>query len=223
MWCRLIAGEEAGGVKAVAWRQAASGVPAVETGNTPQRLYVETAGAAPQADANSEAARLRDTEKRIAEAHQRGFQEGEAAASRRLTGQVEAKLDQLGRSIEQLAMHRAKIQREAEPELVRLSLAIGRRILRRELSVDPEALQGLLKVGLEKIEASEIHRVRANPEHAVVLRKMLEGAARRVEVAADPGLPVGAVIFETSRGSVDTGMETQLKEIERGFADLYPR
>ncbi len=142
---------------------------------------------------------------------------------RRLTGQVDAKLGQLGRSIEQLAAHRAKIQREAEPELVRLSLAVARRILRREVGVDPEALQGLLKVGLEKIEASEIHRVRVHPEHAAILRKMLEGAARQVEVAADAGLPVGAVIFETSRGSVDTGMETQLKEIERGFADLYPR
>jgi flagellar assembly protein FliH len=179
-----------------------------------------TAGAS---DANREASALQVAEERLAEAYRRGLAEGEAAAGRRLAGQVDAKLDQLGRSIEQLAMHRAKIQREAEPELVRLSLAIARRILRRELSVDPEVLQGLLKVGLEKIEASEIHRVRAHPEHVAILRKMLEGAARQVEVAADPGLPMGAVIFETSRGSIDTGMETQLKEIERGFADLYPR
>jgi flagellar assembly protein FliH len=222
MWCRLISGEDAGGAKPVTWRQAGN-APTVEPEITPQRLHAETGLTKAQADANSAAAALRDAEKRVGEAHQRGLQEGESAATRRLTGQVEAKLNQLGRSIEQLAAHRAKIQREAEPELVRLSLAIARRILRRELSVDPEALQGLLKVGLEKIEASEIHRVRVHPEHAEVLRKMLEGAVRQVEVAVDPGLPVGAVIFETSRGSVDTGMETQLKEIERGFADLYPR
>ena len=137
--------------------------------------------------------------------------------------QVSAKIEQLSRSIEQLALHRGKIQREAEPELVRLSMAIARRILRRELSVDPDSLHGLIKVGLEKIEASEIHRVRVHPDHASVLARLLEGSARPVDIAADPGLPVGAVIFETARGSLDTGLETQLKEIERGFADLYPR
>jgi flagellar biosynthesis/type III secretory pathway protein FliH len=31
------------------------------------------------------------------------------------------------------------------------------------------------------------------------------------------------VIFETTRGAIDVGLETQLKEIERGFADFYPR
>jgi flagellar biosynthesis/type III secretory pathway protein FliH len=36
-------------------------------------------------------------------------------------------------------------------------------------------------------------------------------------------LPVGAVVFETSRGSVDAGLDTQLREIERGFADVFPK
>jgi flagellar assembly protein FliH len=186
----------------------------------PPRLY---AGAGSGPEERPEAIASRAVERRAAEAYQRGLQEGEAAATQRLTAQLNTKLDQLGRSIEQLAMHRGKIQREAEPELVRLSLAIARRILRRELSVDPESLQGLLKVGLEMIEASEMHRVRIHPEHAALLKNMLQGAATPVEIAADPSLPVGAVIFETSRGSIDIGMETQLKEIERGFADLYPR
>ena len=118
---------------------------------------------------------------------------------------------------------RAKIQREAEPELVRLAMAIARRIMRRELTVDPESLLGLLKAGLEKIESAEAHRVRVNPEHAATVTALLEGSARPIEVTSEPGLPVGSVIFETSRGSIDVGMETQLKEIERGFADLYPR
>ena len=56
-----------------------------------------------------------------------------------------------------------------------------------------------------------------------MLAKLLEGSARPVTVVADPGLPVGAVLFETTRGTIDAGLETQLKEIERGFADIYPR
>ena len=164
-----------------------------------------------------------EAEQGIRDAYQRGLRDGEGAAAQRMAEQVRIKVEQLGRSIEQLALHRAKIQREAEPELVRLALAIARRIMRRELNVDPDSLRGLLKAGLEKIESAEAHRVRVHPEHAATMAKLLEGAARPVEVAADPSLPVGAVVFETSRGSIDVGLETQLKEIERGFADFYPR
>lgn len=216
MWCRLITGEKAGEAQAIVWRQAGAAPGHNTPTEAPRKLYSD-----PGSD---ESRRTSDEgEQRVREAYQRGFREGEAAAEQRIAEQMKAKLDQLGRSIEQLALHRAKIQREAEPELVRLALAIARRIMRRELSVDPDSLRGLLKAGLEKIESAEAHRVRVNPEHAATVAALLEGSALAIEVTSETGLPAGAVIFETSRGSIDVGIETQLKEIERGFADFYPR
>jgi flagellar assembly protein FliH len=216
MWCRLVKGEKADQAQPIAWQQAGAPAEANAPSEAPRKLYSD-----PRVTESGRSSD--DAEQRVGEAHQRGFREGEAAATQRMAEQMRVKVELLGRSIEQLAMHRTKIQREAEPELVRLALAIARRIMRRELTVDPDSLQGLLKAGLEKIESAEAHRVRVNPEHAPAVAAMLEGSARKVEVTSEPGLPVGAVIFETSRGSVDVGMETQLKEIERGFADFYPR
>jgi len=216
MWCRLITGEKAAEAQPIAWPQAGAGPGHNLSAEAPRKLYSDP-GSAESRQTSDEG------EQRVREAHQRGFREGEAAAMQKTAEQVKVKIENLGRSIEQLALHRAKIQREAEPELVRLSMAIARRIMRRELTVDPESLLGLLKAGLEKIESAEAHRVRVNPEHASTVAALLEGSARPIEVASEPGLPVGSVIFETSRGSIDVGMETQLKEIERGFADLYPR
>ena len=224
MSCRLIKGTGAVEAQSLSWNEkgqtlTADSAPRQLSSGAPAKLYAEPAA---QVELPSNTA-LREVEQRLAEAYQRGLREGEAAATQRMAQQTSAKVDQLSRSIEQLALHRGKIQREAEPELVRLSLAIARRILRRELSVDPESLLGLVKAGLNKVESSEVHRVRVHPEHASILAGLLEGAARRVEIASDPGLPVGAVIFETTRGSLDMGLDTQLKEIERGFADIYPQ
>ena len=216
MWCRVITAEKAGEVQPIVWRQAGTSAGHYAPTETPRKLY---------SDPGSEETRQtsEEGEQRVREAHQRGFREGEAAATHKMAEQMRIKVEELGRSIEQLALHRAKIQREAEPELVRLALAIARRIMRRELTVDPDSLLGLLKAGLEKIESAEAHRVRVNPEHALMVEALLEGSARPIEVTSEPGLPVGAVIFETSRGFIDVGLETQLKEIERGFADFYPR
>ena len=225
MSCRLIKGDKGLEAQPMTWRQAGdpSASPQASSGSPePERLYSDPSDRMERAE-RQPVIILREAEQKIAEAYQRGLREGDSGATQRMASQVTAKIEQLSRSIEQLALHRGKVQREAEPELVRLSLAIARRILRRELSVDPEALLGLVKAGLERIESSDVHRVRVHPEHASVLARLLEGAARSVEIVADPGLPVGAVIFETSRGSLDTGLETQLKEIERGFVDLYPR
>jgi flagellar biosynthesis/type III secretory pathway protein FliH len=43
--------------------------------------------------------------------------------------------------------------------------------------------------------------------------------APAVTVVADPKMRAGDVIFETSLGELDCSIETQLQEIERGFAD----
>jgi flagellar assembly protein FliH len=117
---------------------------------------------------------------------------------------------------------RQRLRHEAEEDVVALAIAIARRVLHREITMDPEALLGLAKAALEKIDVRELHRVRMHPQSAPLLQEYLEkiGLPRRVEVFADPGLERGAVILETGRGTLDASVESQLVEIERGFADM---
>ena len=163
----------------------------------------------------------RRIEQRIHEAHAAGQREGEAAGRNRAAAELHPVIERLARSIEEIAGMRSRLRREAEKDLVRLALAIARRILRRELAVDPDALHGLVMGALEKLQAQEISRARVHPAQAPLvtacLRKTVTGAA--VEVVADPSCEPGAVVFETARGSLDASVESQLQEIERGLAD----
>jgi flagellar assembly protein FliH len=160
---------------------------------------------------------VEEIERRLRAAHEAGWREGEAAARRRL----DAVIAQLARSVEDLSSLRARLRRQAEADLVHLAVAIARRILRRELSLDPEAIAGLVHAALQRLAGQEIARVRVHPELAVAVRTALaEGqGAQAAEVVADARLEVGAVIFETERGNLDASVETQLAEIERGLAD----
>jgi len=160
---------------------------------------------------------VEEIERRLRAAHEAGWREGEAAARRRL----DAVIAQLARSVEDLSSLRARLRRQAEADLVHLAVAIARRILRRELSLDPEAIAGLVHAALQRLAGQEIAKVRVHPELAVAVRTALaEGqGAQAAEVVADARLEVGAVIFETERGNLDASVETQLAEIERGLAD----
>ena len=98
--------------------------------------------------------RQRDTEQRameqrIRDAHAAGVQEGETAGHRRAAAELEPVIERLVRSIDEISGLRPRLRREAEGDLVQLALAIARRILSRELSVDPDAMRGLVlgKIG----------------------------------------------------------------------------
>jgi len=187
------------------------------------------AGGAPESGARDEASRRRiaELEEQIArqagEARQAGYREGEAAGRSQAAAEVQPVLEKLARGIEEIARLRPGLVREAEAELVELSLGIARRILRRELAVDPDAVRGLVKGALEKLPSQEICRVRAHPELEAGIRNALERAGRSgLEVLADATLERGAILFETSRGKLDASLETQLGEIGRGLADRLP-
>lgn len=164
----------------------------------------------------------REVEQRAQAAFQQGLQQGETGARQQAAVQVDGAIQRLAKSVEELSGTKPRYRHEAEQELVKLALAIARRILHRELTIDPGAMLGLVKAALGKIDMREIHRVRVHPEHAAMLKQHLErmGAPRQLDVESDASLERGAAILETSRGILDASADTQLDEIERGFTDL---
>ncbi len=167
----------------------------------------------------------RQIEERIVAAQRAAYQEGEAAGRQAATAQVQPVIERMARTIDEVAGFRARLRHEAEGDVVSLAMAIARRILNRELATDPEALLGLVRSALDKLDGREVNRVRAQAQDAAVLQQYFQqrGGPHKIEVYADPSLPPGSAIFETTNGSLDASVETQLKEIERGFTDVIRR
>ncbi len=127
----------------------------------------------------------------------------------------------LAEKLKEVAGLRQKVRNRAEMDVLQLALAVARRILRRELVTDPEALHGVVHAALQKIQNRDILRVRIYPAAADALRTGLEraGAAPAIQIVPDPTLKVGDLLFETAFGELDASVETQMQEIERGLTD----
>lgn len=162
-----------------------------------------------------------EAERKMADAFERGKREGRMEGERAALAQLDPVIQRLTRSITDAAAAGARLRREAEEDVVKLSVAIARRILNRELSLDPEAVLGLVRVALERVDAQEIHRVRTHPEDAPRIAAELDSMSlvQKIEVLADSTLERGAVLLETKRGTLDASLATQLAEIERGLTD----
>jgi flagellar assembly protein FliH len=203
--------DETSGVEPLVWRQMQASGPA--------RTGIDTQE---KPDPRVHLAQLQQqSEQRAREAYAAGLREGEAAGRKRGADEVQPVIDRLARSIEEIGGMRARLRAEAEADLIQLALAIARRVLRRELVIDPEALHGLVLGALEKLGGQEVSRVRVHPSHAGLVTESLRqnSASAKVEVIADPSRDLGAVIFETPRGNLDASVDSQLQEIERGLAD----
>jgi flagellar assembly protein FliH len=211
MSCKVRGGDEALTGEPIEWRLAK------EAG---------ARGAQGAADAlAAQAERLQaEFERRVAQARDEALREGEEGGRRRAYAEVEPALRRLALSLEEIGALKARLRKEAEADLVKLALAIARRVLQRELSVDPEALRGLAMGAMSKLQAGEVQRVTTHPSHAAALASWLgAGSGRTIEVIPDPSREPGDVFFETSRGDLDASIGTQLNEIERGLADTLRR
>jgi len=193
----------------MAWRSTAAPPPARQPART-----------APLASASAKD----DLDEARKESYQRGFSEGRNVGQEQAVAELQPVMDRLSRSLADLATVRSRVRKSAESDLLKLAIAVARRVIHRELTLDPGSIEGLIRVALEKLESRELCRVRVHPDQEPVIRTLLARfSAAPVELIPDPALQCGDVLFETSHGTLDGSIEAQLQEIERGFADRLSR
>jgi flagellar assembly protein FliH len=163
-----------------------------------------------------------EADRRAQEAFAAGRCEGEAATRQALEPQVDAEVARLRQMIRDALSVAPRLRHQAEEDLVRLAVAVARRILHREVTVDADAMVGLVKAAFARLDQREVHQIRTDPDGLALVQKVLEGmgAPGSVKVTTDQSLRHGSLIIETTRGQLDASIETQLQEIQRGFTDI---
>ncbi|HTS36810.1 MAG TPA: FliH/SctL family protein [Candidatus Solibacter sp.] len=157
------------------------------------------------------------------QARLQGRQQGQAEAQAAFERQLTKERDHLATAVAGFSRDRAGYFRKVEGEVVKLALAIARKILHREAQVDPMLLAGLVRVTLEKIDAATEIVLRVHPLHAAEWKQYLAlhlEPQQQPEIVEDPGLAPDTCVLQTSMGTALLGTEVQLKEIEQGLMDL---
>lgn len=115
-----------------------------------------------------------------------------------------------------------------ERELLALAIDVARKILGRELALDPAAVVGIARAALAAAQGRRELTLRANPEDADALRAAdgalggAVGPSARFAIREDPSVPPGGVVVETEAGLLDARLETQLATLLRALEDAAP-
>jgi flagellar assembly protein FliH len=181
-----------------------------------RQLWAEKTGAKTHSDSKAAAQKEQ-------QAWNKGHEAGQAEARAAFEQQIAGLRGEFSKTLHDFAAEREHYFQRVEEQVVRLTLAIARKILHREAQVDPLLLTGILRVALEKIGANTNTRLRAHPSDIEVWRNYFTQSRQDFpvpELIGDPEIQTGRCILETELGATEIGLETQLKEIEHGFLDL---
>jgi flagellar assembly protein FliH len=126
-------------------------------------------------------------------------------------------LRRLAQTLEELSSMRDNMVRQTERELVQLSVAIARRILQREVSVDGELTAALAHIALERLGGATPATVRLHPDDYTVVTsgQVTPLSGRHVEILPDPSVSRGGCLVESEFGFINASVDAQVDEIAR--------
>lgn len=158
------------------------------------------------------------------EAFASGHASGERAGLEAGKTRAEAMLRRLAQTLDELRSLRATMIRQTEQQMVQLALAIAKRILRREATIDEDLLVAMARVALERLGDAGSATIRLNPEDCshTVQRHGDHWAGARVRVIADPSVSRGGCLVESDFGLIDASVEAQFEQVARSFAGEGP-
>jgi flagellar assembly protein FliH len=172
-------------------------------------------GGVPAADLPAEPQHAPDFAALERDAFVKGYAQGERAGTEAAAARSEAMLRRLAHTLDELALLRGDMIQKSERQLVQLAIAIARRIIFRELTIDRSLLSAMARVALDRLGESASATIRMHPaDHASITA---EGAAHvtagAVRVIADHLVPRGGCVVQSDFGLIDIGLDAQLTEL----------
>jgi len=149
----------------------------------------------------------------------RGFAQGQQAAGAAAQQETAALAKKLAATLDDLVRVRNEMIRHTEKQMVQLALAVARRVLHREVSVDPTVLLTMMRVALERVSDAARVTVRLHPaDHQSVTAAVADSpTSEQVTLAADARIPRGGCKVESEYGDIDAGVDAQIQEIARAL------
>ena len=220
---RVFRGDDAVGIQTHRWKQA--GAPQPDGVSQFEPRTVASGGVAgaedvpeepPAAEEPSSPTPALDIEEIRKQAFHEGLEEGERAGSEGTAAEYSKKLDELGAVIAKLEGYKGNLRSDAEREVVDLAFAVAKRILRREVTVDPKTAVAMVRTCIDEFSEAEVTKIVVNPDDRELVSKYVgEG----ISVCSDASVLRGGAILETTQGRLDAQIDSQLREIELGLAD----
>lgn len=154
--------------------------------------------------------------------HEEGFQNGYEEGKK----ESEVLIEEANSIKREYLEEKERVLNSIEGDVIELVLNIAKKVLNQKINEDDEAIIDLVLKGLESLNSRENIRIRVSKEDFEKVEESKESILSKVslienlQVDIDSNLEKGDCIIESSKGSVDVGIDTQIKNVEEELKSL---
>ena len=151
-----------------------------------------------------------------AQAREEGYAAGHAQGLAAGREEMQRRVRELERLMENLAAPLEQVDAEVEQELVGLAVTIARQLVRREIKTDPGQIVAVVREVMSVLPSSSRSvELRMHPEDAALVREVLHVSddERRWRIVEDPVLARGGCKASTETTQVDATLESRLNAV----------
>ena len=143
-------------------------------------------------------------------AYEDGFQQGQKDGREVGERSLDQQVQQFRGLVAAMAREKEELFRQREKELLELVLLISRKIVVRELKLQPEAISDIVAGGFAILADTENIRLRLNPQdHEILHWASQETWPPGVELVADGTVSPGGFVMETANCDIDGTLKSR--------------
>jgi len=157
------------------------------------------------------------------EAYDKGFNQGITEGVQYGKKEIEPLLNKFEDALTELENVRKRVYQMAEKEAVDLSLAIARKIVGNEISINKNVITNIVREALKKVEGHDSIKIKLNPSEIKIISdagtefESVVNCFNKIEFSTDDSISAGGCIIETDIGDIDARIEKQFKVVEDAF------
>jgi flagellar assembly protein FliH len=138
------------------------------------------------------------------QAYEEGFLQGQKDGREVGERSLEQQVQQFQDLVNALLREKEELYRQREKELVDLVVLISRKIVVRELKIQPEAIQEIVAEGFKILADTEDIKLHINPQdHELLQWAPQDGWPPGVEMVPDGTVSPGGFLMKTATGEID--------------------
>jgi flagellar assembly protein FliH len=153
------------------------------------------------------------------QAFEQGYAEGERIGKQMGEKMVETVVKRYDNSIVELAESHKALVETIEEQTVRLALEIARKIVQRELTMDPDIVAALASVALKRVSNHQSITLRVSRQDFGRVRVAVANVNPAITVKDDATLERGDYVIDTAQTHLDGRVASQVDTIGRVLFD----
>jgi flagellar assembly protein FliH len=153
------------------------------------------------------------------EGYSSGFEDGRIEEKKRIDALAKTVLE----AVSNLESYRLQLLERAEEGVIKLVLALARKIILKEPSVSHEIILNITQNALKTVVDPTELKIKVNPDELKILKEnqllfeMILGTNPSVMIEPDTTISAGGCIIETDFGDIDARIGSQLDAMEKAL------